>query len=212
MENQPLEGAAPGGEVRRRTGGRSARVREAVMQAAADALGELGPAGLSFSELARRSGVHATSIQRRWGSIENVILEALLDASQVRIAIPDSGELRRDLCGVARSLAGYLSSPLGEGIVRMMAASKDDYALAQSRAAFYKVRFNAAEVIIERAIARGELPQGTDAKLLLEMLSGPIYFRVLMTREVVDEGFIEKVVGVLLDGVRSGQRGATGVA
>jgi hypothetical protein len=54
-------------EVRRRTGGRSARVREAVLHATLDALSEHAPGAVTISEIARRAGVHATSIQRRWG-------------------------------------------------------------------------------------------------------------------------------------------------
>lgn len=196
-----VDGGALEGGVRKRLGGRSARVREAVLQATLQALGELGPEGLSFSEIGRRSGVHATSIQRRWGTRENVILDALLDASQVRISIPNTGTLRGDLLGLAKSVASYVTSPLGEGVVRMMAASQDDPALATSRAEFYWVRFDSARVVIDRAVGRGELPPATPAKLILELLSGPLYFRLLMTREPVDDEFLEQVVDLLLGGL-----------
>jgi AcrR family transcriptional regulator len=101
-------------EVRRRTGGRSARVRDAVLNASLQAMAEHGPDAVTISEIARRAGVHATSIQRRWGSRENVMLDALLSYSQEQLPIPDTGSLRDDLTGFARSIAAYLSTPLGE--------------------------------------------------------------------------------------------------
>jgi len=199
----PSEGESKGAVVvQRRLGGRSARVRHAVLQATLVALGEMGPDALTFSEVGRRSGVHATSIQRRWGSRENVILDALLDASNLRIAIPDTGTLREDMISLVRSLTNYVTSTLGDGIVRMMAGGRDNPALAATRAAFYKARFDSAGVIIDRAISRGELRRGIEPKLVLEILCGPIYFRVLMTRELIDDRFIEAIVDVALEGIQ----------
>jgi len=192
----------PANVVRRRTGGRSARVREAVLQATLEGLGELGPGDLTFSEIARRSGVHATSIQRRWGSRENVILEALMAASNERIPVPNTGNLRGDLLRLARSLAIYVTGPLGEGVVRMMAASQDDAVLAANRAEFFRMRYAASRVIFDRAAARGEFRAGADTHLAVELLSAPIYFRLLVTRQPIDEPFIEQMIDMLLRGLR----------
>ena len=187
--------------IQRRMGGRSARVRDAVLQATLDALGEVGPDALTFSEIGRRSGVHATSIQRRWGSRESVILDSLLESSKLRIAMPDTGTLRTDLIDIVRSLSHYLSSTLGGGVVRMMASSRDTPALADARAAFYKARFDSAQVVFDRAIRRGELSREIEPKLVMEALSGPIYFRALMSRELIDDEFIGGVVDLALRGI-----------
>ena len=44
--------------VRRRPGGRSARVRAAVLQATVDVLAESGLMGLSIGQVAARAGIH----------------------------------------------------------------------------------------------------------------------------------------------------------
>ena len=138
-----------GQQVRRRTGGRSARVRGAVLQAALEAMAEHGLDGVTISEIARRAGVHATSIQRRWGSRENVALDAMLTYSQEKLPIPDTGSLRSDLIAFARSIAAYLDTPLGEALARTMAATDDDPALVVRRID------HAAD---RRVIASGSLP------------------------------------------------------
>jgi AcrR family transcriptional regulator len=188
-------------EVRRRTGGRSARVREAVLHATLDALSEHEPGAVTISEIARRAGVHATSIQRRWGSKENVLLEALLTLSQQKVPIPDTGALRGDLAAFGRSMAGYLASAAGGTVARTLAASEDDAFLAANRERLVWARYEAARVMIDRAAERGELRPGTNPQVALELLVGPLHYRALITRHPVDSGYIEELVDTLLRGL-----------
>ncbi len=188
-------------EVRRRTGGRSARVREAVLHATLDALSEHEPAALTFSEIARRAGVHATSIQRRWGAKENVVLDALLTLSQEKLPIPDSGSLRGDLIAFGQSMAAYLGSAAGETVVRTLAASEDDASMADNRDRLVGARYEAARVMIDRAAERGELRPGTNPQIALELLVGPLHYRAVITRHPIDGGYIEEMVDTLLRGL-----------
>jgi AcrR family transcriptional regulator len=187
-------------QVRRRTGGRSARVRDAVLQAALQAMAEHG-LGVSISEIARGAGVHASSIQRRWGTRENVMLDALLTYSQEKLPIPDTGALRGDLIAFGRSIAGYLATPLGEAVAQTMAATDDDPALAAGRTRFWQSRYDTARVIIDRAVDRDEVPAETDPELALEMLVAPLHFRKLLTRQAVDDDFVERLVDALVRGL-----------
>jgi len=189
--------------VRRRTGGRSARVRDAVLQAALQAMAEHGLGGVSISEIARGAGVHASSIQRRWGTRENVMLDALLTYSQEKLPIPDTGALRGDLVAFGRSIAGYLATPLGEAVAQTMAATDDDPALAAGRARFWQSRYDTARVIIDRAIDRREVAAGIDPQLALELLVAPLHFRKLLTRQAVDDDFVERLVEALIGGLTS---------
>ncbi len=188
-------------QVRRRTGGRSARVRGAVLRAALQAIAEHGLDEVTISEIARRAGVHATSIQRRWGSRENVALDAMLTYSQEKLPIPDTGSLRDDLIAFARSIAAYLGTPLGEALARMMAATDDDSALVANRARFWQARYETARVIVDRAIDRREVAAGTDPELALELLVAPLHFRKLFTRQLLDDGFVEQMVDTLMHGL-----------
>jgi AcrR family transcriptional regulator len=188
-------------EVRRRTGGRSARVREAVLHATLDALSEHEPRAVTISEIARRAGVHATSIQRRWGTKENVVLDALLTLSQEKLPIPDTGSLRGDLIAFSRSMAGYLGSAAGETVVRTLAAGEDDSDMADNREQLVWARYEAARVMIDRAAERGELRPGTNPQIALELLVGPLHYRALITRHPIDGGYVDEMVDTLLRGL-----------
>ena len=184
-------------QPRRRTGGRSARVRDAVLQAVLDTISDHGPDAVTMNETARRAGVHATSIQRRWGTREKLILDALLAYSSEQLPIPDTGSLRNDLVAFAQSLAVYLSTPIGQTLTRTMGVADDDAVLAAGRADFWQTRYDAARVIVDRAVARRELPGGTDPLLVIEMVIAPLHFRTLLTREPIDTELIEKIVGAV---------------
>ncbi|CAL9365993.1 TetR/AcrR family transcriptional regulator [Streptomyces sp. enrichment culture] len=190
------------GQVRRRTGGRSARVRQAVLEATLQAVAEHGADAVSIPEIARQAGVHETSVYRRWGGREQLVTDALLAHSQELLPVPDTGTLRGDLIAFADSLAAYLATPLGTALTRAMSATHDDAALAENRQRFWDTRIDLAQVMIDRAVARGELPEDTDPALAVELLGAPLHFRSLLTRQPVDSTFTAKVVDVLLTGLR----------
>ena len=99
--------------VRQRPGGRSARVRQSVLDATLALLGGGGLDKLTVADIAQRAGVHETSIRRRWRTRENLICDALLNYSELHLPIPDTGSLREDLAAFATELAAYLTTPLG---------------------------------------------------------------------------------------------------
>ncbi|MCU1639984.1 MAG: transcriptional regulator [Nocardia sp.] len=169
--------------VRPRPGGRSARVREAVFDAAVAVLAEQGPAGFTVGEVARRAGVHETSIYRRWGTREGLAVEALLDRSRRELPIPDTGSLREDLAAYAAELIVFLRAPLGRALMHTLTMAADNPTVVAARDEFWAGRFELAGVMVERAVARGEVPEGTDSRSVLELLIAPLHFRMQATGE-----------------------------
>jgi hypothetical protein len=145
--------------------------------------------------------VHATSIGRRWGALQNLILDALLTYSQQQLPTPDTGNLRDDMIALARLNVAYLDKPLGTALAQAMASADDDPGLADSRAQFWQARYDAACTIVDRAIDRHELAADTDHQLVLELLVAPLHLRALLIRQPIDEGWIERMVHALLRGL-----------
>jgi AcrR family transcriptional regulator len=177
-----------------RPGGRSARVRAAVIEALLGELAEHGLAGTTMEGVARRAGVNKTTLYRRWGSKEDLVLDALLEIGERRVPIPDTGSLRDDLLTVAREIVASVSTPEADAVVRAAAADPGpDSKLVASVRQFWAVRFGLLGTMVERAIERGELPADTDPKLLIEGLLGGIYLRVLVTREPLDDAVLVRL-------------------
>jgi len=188
-------------EIQRRTGGRSARVRRAVLDATLQFVVERGADALTIGEIARKAGVHDTSIYRRWPTKEHLILDALLDASHTHIPIPDTGALRSDLVAFVTLVADYVANPIGEALMKSMAVAGDDAPLTAARAQFWQSRFELARTIIDRAATRGDVPVGADPAMVLELAIAPVHFRALLTREPLDDAFISHLVDALIGGL-----------
>ncbi|GAA2985630.1 TetR/AcrR family transcriptional regulator [Kitasatospora sp. NPDC091257] len=192
--------------IRRRPGGRAARVRRDVLAAAMEALAEGGVARLTIADVAARAGVNETTVYRRWGSREKLVLDAMLTASDEGIPVPDTGAVRTDLTAFARALAAYLATPLGRAVARAAALGSEDPALAEAWQVFWDSRLAQAGAVVRRAVDRGELPAGTDADLALELLSAPLQARALLGHREIGPELPERLADLILDGLRARDR------
>ncbi|AYY14187.1 TetR/AcrR family transcriptional regulator [Actinobacteria bacterium YIM 96077] len=180
--------------TQKRPGGRSARVRAAVLKATLEELVAVGYGLLTIEGVAERAGVHKTTIYRRWGDRETLVLEAMLERGSREVPIPDTGSLRQDLLEYGRAVLASSMEPEVEAVVRAVAAIGDsDPRVAEAARTFWRTRFALASRMIERATERGEIPPPPDAALIAEMVIAPIYFRMLVSRERMDSEFMERV-------------------
>jgi AcrR family transcriptional regulator len=179
----------------RRPGGRSARVRTAVIDATLAELAEHGYSGLSLDGVASRADVHKTTVYRRWRTRETLVLDAMLEQAALTVAVPDTGSLRGDLLELARRSAAIQSSPAGEAVVRAVAgeaAGNPDIAAASRL--FWAERLELDRTILGRARDRGEIGPETESSPVIEALLGPLYFRLLVTGQPLDDAYIAKIV------------------
>lgn len=177
-------------------------MRHDVLEATVQLLIEKGGEPISISDVATRAGVHETSIYRRWGTREKLVVDALLSHSAHELPVPDTGSLRDDLAALERTLIAYVSTPLGLAQTRSLASPGDDPLVEEARVGFWQERLEAAGVVVTRAIDRGEVPPTTDPRLVVEMLVAPIHFRVLMSHQALAEPLAEQLADILVDGVR----------
>lgn len=154
----------------RRPGGRSARVVASVLAATIDVLIDRGYQGLSIYEIAERSGVHETSIYRRWGTKAALVTDTVIRTAAENTSI-DTGSFHGDMHALLRRVIGWLNTPLGKAVSQVV-ASQDPNLLAL-RQQYWNSRLNNVSEILERAIARGEVPKSLDPRLVMEICAGP---------------------------------------
>ena len=191
---------APEVDVRKRPGCRSARVREAVLQATIARLPE-GWEGVSVPEIAAEAGVHTTSIYRRWGTRENLIIDALLVMGEQQLPIPDTGTLHGDLTAFASQLLELLNTPFGRAFDQALASPTVDPKIVEASASYFRTRFEKAGAIIDRAVARNEIPACENPSFALEMLVAPLHLRLLLTRQPLDDALPAQLADQLISGL-----------
>lgn len=98
-----------------------------------------------------------------------------------------------------------MTSPIGQAV---LAAMLSDAArlpeIADARKRIFSDRLRRAEPVIARAVERGELPADTDPGELLKTLAAPIYFRLLISAEPVDDVTAEHAAALALAAARGG--------
>jgi AcrR family transcriptional regulator len=180
----------------KRTGGRSARVREAVIQAALEELTTKGYEQFSINNVARCADVHETSIYRRWGTRDGLILDTL-HAAHAHHPAPDSGSLYGDLCQLLMNSCNWLKSPLGRSLMQFAASvhpAHPSYAVMKE---LWRHRTPALEAIFTRAVERGEWQAGVPFRLRLDAMLGAVVWRVSVTQDEITESQIQELVSIL---------------
>ncbi|MEZ0050243.1 AcrR family transcriptional regulator [Mycobacterium sp. MAA66] len=183
----------------RRAGGRSARVRSDVLAATTAILLEEGIDSATITAIAERSGVHHTSIYRRWGDRGTLICEALLDAVDTAVPVPHTGDLHDELTQMLDDVLALYQSPLGTAL--MGAIRSSDPALAQLGGVYFSARLEHCASIAERAKDRGELPATADYRLIFELLMGPFLARALLSSKDIKTLDSAAIVHAVLQGV-----------
>jgi len=167
-----------------RPGGRTERTRLAALHATLELLAERGYADLTVEAVAERSGVHKTTLYRRWESAEGLVAAALMLGAEQEWTAPDTGSLAGDLREVGQELVHYFTEPgLSELPTASILAAFLSPRAADALREFYRSRHALSAVITERAIERGEVPAGTDPDDVLRAACGPIFYRLFVSRE-----------------------------
>ncbi len=157
--------------------------RGAALQAAAlELLGEIGYDRLTMDAVAARAHASKTTIYRRWHGKAELVVDAL-NGRKGPMIVPDTGSLRQDLETLVESSSGSDNVSDAQVMLGLITALARDAELREVFARQFveprKVMFRA---IFERAVARGEVPDGRNLDLLISL------FPALMIQHLVDTG------------------------
>ena len=115
--------------------GRGPKVRAAVLAATLAELTETGYAALTVDNVARRSGVHKTTIYRRWKDRERPGRRRGDRSRRDEMPFPDTGDIGTDLRRLARMLVAFLSSPMGKAVTAASCPTPAGYRRSLTRSA-----------------------------------------------------------------------------
>jgi AcrR family transcriptional regulator len=171
----------------------------AIREAAVDLFAERGFEGFSVEDVADRAGVSKATVYRRYPSKVDLVVEAASCLAADEITFPDTGNLRDDVHGLARSLVEtFRTSPAGR-VMPVMTFERRRYPeLDAGYRRFLADRKARTREVLRRGIERGELPPDTDVAVMGSMLVGPIFHRLMITQEPLDDAFVDALVDAIL--------------
>ena len=183
---------------------RSRRAESAILEAAIALLGEAGWGGLTIDGIAARAGVGKATIYRHWSSKAEVAIEAF-KAFIPPLDDPDTGSFADDVRAVVHNMVDGLSnSPLAAILPALVDAAERDPEVERLFKEFGTTRRAVLRAVFARAAHRGELRDGLDPEVAIDILVGPIFMRRLVTRAPVTKKHATAVLDLVLPILQNG--------
>ncbi len=135
--------------------------------------------------VAARAGVNRATVYRRWGDVGGLLADVLDAAGEDDWQPPDTGSLVGDLAALNHEIQAALTAqpPV---VTALIAASFRSERADRAQQRLWEDRYARCEIIVSRAVRRGELPSPTDARPLLIASTAPLYHQLLLLRTPPD--------------------------
>ncbi|WP_435168324.1 TetR/AcrR family transcriptional regulator [Paenibacillus glycanilyticus] len=183
---------------------RNMETQKAILTASYDLLLESGFETVTVEKIAERAKVSKATIYKWWPNKAAVVMDGFLFAAAARLPVPDTGVAFDDIVIHASNLVRFLTSPEGRIIKDLIGGGQFDAGLSEAiRTRYIEPRRQEAGSLFERGVQRGELNKELDIALSVDMIYGPIFYRLLMTGGTLDDNYVKQLVTNAFEGIRS---------
>jgi AcrR family transcriptional regulator len=159
---------------------------------------------VTMEAIAERAGVSKATVYRWWPNRAAVVMDGFLSIVSSEVPFPHTGRAREDIRIHMRRLAEAFSGKIGRTVAALIAEGQSDPELAEAlRSRWLSVRRAEAREILELGIERGEIREDLDPEVAVDVLYGPIYYRMLVGHAPLDDGFTDALADHIFAGLRA---------
>ncbi|MER7954418.1 TetR/AcrR family transcriptional regulator [Streptomyces sp. NPDC096030] len=168
-------------------------VTEAIRAAVFEELAAVGFARMSIEGIARRAGVGKTAVYRRWKSKLSLVLDLLGAFATQGLPAPSTGSLYGDVRALLEVGSDALRHPVASQVIPdlLVEAARQPEIADAIKAALLDGQQGVVAQIVREAVSRGELPDGTDPERALDLIVGPLYWRLVVVRGELPQGYVD---------------------
>jgi AcrR family transcriptional regulator len=186
-------------------------ITDAIRAAVIEELASTGYARMSIEAVARRAGVGKTAVYRRWPSKLHIVIDVVSAIAVQGMPVPDTGTLRGDVRLLLGMIARALRNPLAAQIIPdLLAEAARNPEIARTlEVALRGTQRDVITVVLRNAVRRGELPADSDDELALDLITGPLYWRLAVIRTPLPKGHLDQLAAATtaaLTGIRGAGR------
>lgn len=180
----------------------SEAAKRAILNAARELLYEGGVLSVTMEGIAARAGVGKPTVYRHWSNRYEVVMAALIEATAGAEAPLLPGAPLEALRQQLHGLAGLFTSPAGRNVAMMLVSGYGETALSKAfRTHFVQARRDEGRGLLREAVAAGEIRADVDLELALDLIYGPVFYRLTMARAPIDAGFADALLREVLAGI-----------
>ena len=182
---------------------RSVAAQEAILDAAAALIAKGGIGAVTMEAVARIAGVGKPTVYRNWASREALAMAALLKAGVPTTSVRETSSALDDLGRQLTRVAQAFCAPRGRNAVLMVASADPDSELAKAfRNQVMLASREEGRAILIRAADEGSIRPDADFDVVLDLIYGPIFYRLLIGHATVSESFVDSLLTEVLQGLR----------
>lgn len=183
---------------------RNVETQRSILSASYDLLLEQGFSAVTVEKIAERAKVSKATIYKWWPNKAAVVMDGFMSAASERLPVPDTGSVYNDILIHATNLVRFLTSREGTVITELIGEGQMDPGLAEAyRTRYFQPRRLEARRLMERGTERGELRKNLDIAVSTDLIYGPIFYRLLVTGDPLDDAYVQHLVSSAFEGIRS---------
>lgn len=183
---------------------RNVETEKSILSASYDLLLETGFGAVTVEKIADRAKVSKATIYKWWPNKAAVVMDGFLSSAADRLPVPDTGSVFDDILMHATNLSRFLISREGKIITEIIGEGQMDSGLAEAyRTRYFQPRRLEARLLMERGVQRGELKDNLDIEVVTDLIYGPIFYRLLVTYQPIDDAYVQQLVRYAFQGIRN---------
>jgi len=197
LESQPSAETKPRGRQR------SHACEAAILAATTELLKKKCLRDVTADAIAQRAGVSKATLYKWWPNKNLVALDAFLSSMRLSVDIPNTGSALEDFTLELESVIRFYTSPQGSMFRQFVAEGQSDPEfLTLFRDRFLRSRLDEVRTIWERGVKRGEIRADLDPEIGMDLIFGPMIFRLLVGHAELDDAHAEALVAAAFRGVQ----------
>jgi AcrR family transcriptional regulator len=188
---------------------RDMEARAAILRAAAEILEEGGVTALTMEGIASRAGVGKPTLYRSWRNAQELAMAALIETQKAPAAQRASVSALDDLRAQLRKVAAVFASRVGRNVAMMVAAADEETEISKVfRTHFILARREEGRGLLSKAIQQGAVRGDIDFDAALDMIYGPLFYRLLVGHKPLTGEFTDTLLAHAIEGLalRKGKR------
>ncbi len=182
-------------------------MRQLILDTAYRILMDEGLGRLTMERVATEAGVGKPTLYRSWTNAQELAMAAFIARPEAERAEPVPPSARAAFKAHLAAVMAALATHRGRQITLTMASADPESELAKAfRNQIMLKSREAGRHLIERAVERGELAVKTQIETVLDMVYGPLFFRLLAGHQPLSPLFAAQIIDTVFDGIRASGR------
>jgi AcrR family transcriptional regulator len=176
--------------------------RQAILDKAYQILMEEGLGRMTIERVASEAGVGKPTIYRSWANAQELAMAAFMARPESEPTKQRSSSARAAITAHLKSVIATFASHRGRQITLTMASADPESELAKAfRNQIILKSRETGRALIQRGINSGEVAVSTGLDTILDMLYGPVFFRLLAGHLTLSSEFAALLVDTIFDGI-----------